>query len=50
MNKNDLFEEIYKNLRKELDDDFVDDIELLIKGNKFNKNNYLKIIRDEYHE
>lgn len=48
MNQEDFFELFYSNLRQELiDDDFVDDIEQLISSNKFNKSNYLKIIRGE---
>lgn len=50
MNKNDLFDVLYMNLKKEFDEDFVDDIEILIKGNKFNKRNYLKILEDNFHE
>lgn len=50
MKKNDLFDELYINLKKEFDDDFVDDIELLISSNKFNKKNFLKIIGDNFHE
>ena len=50
MNKNDLFDVLYMNLKKEFDEDFVDDIEILIKGNKFNKKNYLKILEDNFHE
>lgn len=48
MNQEDFFELFYSNLRRELrNDEFVDNIERLISSNKFNKTNYLKIIRGE---
>lgn len=48
MDQEDFFELFYSNLRRELsDDEFVDNIELLISSNKFNKSNYLKAIRGE---
>lgn len=50
MNKNGLFEELYTNLRDEFDKNFVDEIELLIETNKFNKKNFLKIIGENFHE
>ena len=48
MDQEEFFELFYSNLRRELrDDEFVNDIELLISSNKFNKSNYLKVIRGE---
>lgn len=51
MEKRDFFEEFYSNLNKELNNDsFVNSIEELINKNKFTKNNFLKLIKEEYHE
>ena len=48
MEQEDFFELFYSNLRKELkNDQFVDSVERLISSNKFNKSNYLKVIRGE---
>lgn len=50
MNKNDLFDELYMNLKKEFDEEFVNDVRLLIKSKKFTKKNYLKILGDNFNE
>lgn len=50
MDKNDLFEEVYVNLKKEFDENFVYDIKSLINSNKFNKKNYLKVLEENFHE
>lgn len=50
MNKIELFEQLYENLEKEFEQDFVNDIKLLINTKKFNKSNYLKIIGENFDE
>ena len=48
MEQEDFFKLFYSNLKRELkDEDFVESIEKLISSNKFNKSNYLKVIRGE---
>lgn len=48
MEQDDFFELFYSNLRKELNDnEFVDSFEELISQKKFNRVNYLKLIKGE---
>lgn len=48
MENEDFFELFYSNLRREVrNDEYVDAIEKLIESNKFNKKNYLQLIRGE---
>lgn len=51
MDKDDLFNEFISNLRKEVKNkEFIDSLEILLKNNKFTKNNYIKLIEEVYHE
>lgn len=48
MEQDNFFELFYSNLRKELNDnEFVDSLEELISQKKFNRVNYLKLIKGE---
>ena len=47
MEHDDFYELFYSNLKKELDGEFVDSIEILIYTNKFNKRNFMKLIKEE---
>lgn len=51
MEKEDFLEQFCLNLRKELNNDkFVDSIEKLIENNRFNKNNYMQLLKGEFYE
>lgn len=50
MEHDDFFELFYSNLKDELGNDkYVASIENLISRNKFSKNNYMNLIKEEYH-
>ena len=51
MENEDFLQQFYLDLRNELDNDkFVDSIEKLIEKNRFNKNNYMKLLKEEFYE
>ena len=51
MKQDNFFELFYSNLKEEANnDDFVDSIQSLINRNKLTKNNFMKLIKEEYHE
>lgn len=48
MEQNDFYELFYSNLKKELDNDnYVKNVEGLVNRNKFNKSNFMKLIKEE---
>lgn len=47
MEQDDFYELFYSNLKKEFNDNFVDSIEKLINKNKFNKNNFMNLVKEE---
>lgn len=48
MEHDDFYELFYSNLKKELNNDnYIKSIENLVDNNKFNKNNYMKLIKVE---
>ncbi|MEE0943342.1 MAG: hypothetical protein UIB63_09570 [Methanobrevibacter sp.] len=47
MHQDDFYELFYSNLKKELDEEYVESIEDLINKNKFTKNNFMKLIEGE---
>lgn len=47
MEQEDFYELFYSNLKKELDGEFVDSIENLINTKKFNKRNFMKLIKED---
>ncbi len=48
MEQDDFYELFYSNLRKELDDDYVDSINELVNHNKFNKKNFMALLEEKY--
>ena len=51
MENEDFLELFYSNLKTEIDnDEFVNSIEKLINTNEFTKDNYMKLLLEEYHE
>ena len=51
MGHEDFLELFYCNLKGELGNDkFVNSVEKLIGSNKFTKNNFLKLLEEEYYE
>lgn len=51
MEQENFYELFYSNLKEELNDDkFVDSVKDLIERNKLTKNNFMKLIKEEYHE
>lgn len=51
MEQENFFEMFYSNLSNELgDDEFVKSVKDLIDRNKLTKNNFMKLIKEEYHE
>lgn len=48
MGHDDFYELFFSNLKKELNDDnFVNSVEDLVNRNKFNKRNFLNLIKEE---
>jgi len=51
MEQENFYELFYSNLNEELEDEkFVNSIRDLIERNKLTKNNFIKLIKEEYHE
>lgn len=51
MEQENFYELFYSNLKEELDDDkFVDSIKDLVERNKFSKNNFMKLVEEEFGE
>lgn len=48
MEQADFYELFYSNLKKEVDNDkYVKSVEDLVNKNKFNKSNFMKLIKEE---
>lgn len=51
MEQENFYELFYSNLNEELENEkFVNSIRDLIEKNKLTKNNFMKLIQEEYHE
>ncbi len=51
MEQENFYELFYSNLNEELENEkFVNSIRDLIERNKLTKNNFIKLIKEEYHE
>lgn len=48
MEQDDFYELFYSNLRKELDDEYVNSIKDLVDYNKFNKKNFMALLEEKY--